>query len=104
MNKFLEALSINRISRLDDMETKLVGLSKAISQILWEDWDPMGMKDNEEARDEYDSYVPELVRLKKHGADKSAIISYLREIEYNSMDLVGDDNKRSSVAQKINDL
>ena len=37
-----------------------LGLYKRIDEILWEDWDPIGVNDVEEARDEYQSYLPGL--------------------------------------------
>lgn len=51
------------------MKNKDVILYQQIGDILCNDWDPIGVNDFEEARDEYDGYVPHLVTLKKQNAD-----------------------------------
>ena len=39
-------------------------LFEAVAVILWEDWDPIGAA---VPADEYDSYVPDVVRLLQNG-------------------------------------
>jgi hypothetical protein len=39
---------------------------KKIDEILWQDWDPIGINDMSDARDEYDGYVSQLFNLKKN--------------------------------------
>lgn len=72
------------------MKSNFNKLSKAISQILWENWDPLGVNDNENIRDEYDSYVPKIVRLKMHGADKVLLLllySKLKTIQWDLLEM-----------------
>ena len=43
-------------------ETKLY---KSIDEILWNDWDPIGVNDfGDDARDEYYGYLPQVYQLK----------------------------------------
>ena len=53
---------------------------KKIDDILWFDWDPIGINDIA-PRDEYQSYVPEIFNLKKSGADREVIAKRLLELE-----------------------
>lgn len=43
-------------------------LYTAIDEILWNDWDPIGVSDIA-PRDEYQSYTPTIFSLKINGAD-----------------------------------
>jgi hypothetical protein len=52
-------------------------LFEAVAQILWEDWDPIGAA---VPADEYDSYVPDVVRLLQDGVSKAALIEHLRRL------------------------
>ncbi|WP_444884524.1 hypothetical protein [Microbulbifer sp. PSTR4-B] len=52
-------------------------LYKAIDEILWCDWDPIGVNDMPEARDEYQSYLPHIFRLAVEGKDAEHISSSL---------------------------
>jgi hypothetical protein len=56
-------------------------LYKAVDEILWNDWDPIGMKLNEGPRDEYEDEVPVIFSLKVRGADIDTIAAKLHEIE-----------------------
>jgi hypothetical protein len=47
---------------------------KKIDNILWTDWDPIGIHD-ETPRDEYRGYIPEILRLKKSGADRKKLLN-----------------------------
>ena len=59
------------------MGTKLppkeMSLYKRIDEILWKDWDPIGVNDSEQARDEYRGYLPHIFRLAVDGADPDQI-------------------------------
>ena len=50
----------------------------AVSTILWEKWDPIGVNDGDgEWSDEYDSYVPHIYRLAMNGNDADCIAKSL---------------------------
>ena len=59
------------------MGTKLppkeMSLYKRIDEILWKDWDPIGVNDSEQARDECRGYLPHIFRLAVDGADPDQI-------------------------------
>ena len=49
-----------------------IKLYKDIDEILWNDWDPIGMKMIANwARDEYDGYVPSIFSLRVKGKHSS---------------------------------
>lgn len=60
---------------------------RAIDNILWTDWDPIGLKDLPICRDEYRSYVPAIYRLKLAGSDEESIALNLFEISQNEMQI-----------------
>ena len=74
-----------------------------IDEILWKDWDPIGVNDIEDVRDEYQSYTPHIFSLTIHGADKIKIAEHLCKIETVNMGLTGDKNHCEEIAQKIID-
>jgi hypothetical protein len=59
----------------------------AVRKVLMELWDPIGVKDEPCARDEYDSYVPGLVVLLFRNATDETIADYLRTIQTEHMGL-----------------
>ncbi|MGV3612490.1 MAG: hypothetical protein ACO1N0_16145 [Fluviicola sp.] len=79
-------------------------LFERIDEILWNDWDPIGINDSSEATDEYRSYVPHLVKLKLEGADTSKIANHLYLIETVNIGLSGNKIHCEEIARKINAL
>jgi hypothetical protein len=51
-----------------------------IREILMEKWDPVGISDEPQAADEYDSYIPEIHHLLNSNASETEIQDYLFEI------------------------
>jgi hypothetical protein len=78
-------------------------LYKNIDEILWNDWDPIGINDVA-PRDEYQSYTPEIFTLKLNGAEKEMIALKLFEIETKTMGLFGNIENCRLVATKIIEL
>lgn len=99
------------IYRLDKNELKQKFRSKgkykelyqAIDEILWTDWDPIGVNDAG-PRDEYQSYTPTILNLKIKNADKEVIAKKLFEIETQTMGLFGNMDKCRLIADKIINL
>ncbi|MBZ0253259.1 MAG: hypothetical protein K8I02_07965 [Candidatus Methylomirabilis sp.] len=60
-----------------------------VRRILWEDWDPIGVRDVSSARDEYDSYAPPLLRMIQEGHTAAALAEHLRSLEVEQMGLAG---------------
>jgi hypothetical protein len=76
-------------------------LYKILDEILWSEWDPIGINKYEEARDEYYSYLPEVFRLKINNADKEDIAQFLFKVETQNMGLFGNIEHCRKVAEKI---
>ncbi|MCC2590636.1 hypothetical protein [Chryseobacterium sp. MFBS3-17] len=82
---------------------RFLNLYQQIDQILWEDWDRIGI--NEDApRDEYQSYTPIFLKLVKSKSDSKIIAEKLYEIEIEKMGLPGNFNNCLKVAEKIIDI
>ena len=75
-----------------------------IDEILWSDWDPVGINDIESIRDEYRSYVPHLVKLKEENADLIKIASHLYRVETVDIGVCGSIERCKEIAQKIINL
>ena len=64
------------------MKTKLNSKERElwtkISKILWKEWDPIGVyEEDSEWDDEYDSYIPHIYRLAVEGCDHIRIAASL---------------------------
>lgn len=62
-------------------------LSERVSEILHYIWDPIGVSGAPQARDEYDSYVPQIVGLLTSGKQEEEIEKYLFWIKNELMGL-----------------
>jgi hypothetical protein len=71
--------------------------------ILWEDWDPMGMKqlDPTWPRDEYDMYVPRIAGQLRADADLAAIAALLSEFRTQNMGERPNDEADLAMARRI---
>ena len=76
-------------------------LYKWIDDVIWDDWDPIGVNDIPEARDEYYSYLPKILNLVQTKCDKFEIAKYLNMIEVENMGLSGNYKHCLLVAEKI---
>jgi len=76
-------------------------LYKEIDEILWRYWDPIGVNDCEEARDEYHSYLPHIFRLAIEGADAYRISSSLIATIETNIGLGADREHNQNIAEKI---
>ncbi len=83
-------------------ESRRAALSAAIHDILIRDWDPIGLGDEQDVQDEYDSYIPGILRLLTAGADRVKIAAHLTQIARVSMGLSPDpDDGAQAVADRI---
>jgi hypothetical protein len=78
-----------RSVKSDAMEDTLKHAFNQIDEILWNDWDPLGVNGISEARDEYHSYVWKVVDFKLKGVDAETITQYLLQVETVQMGLNG---------------
>ena len=75
-------------------------IQESIRQILWNDWDPIGINDSG-PDDEYDSYVGGIYRLLACGTSEYQVIERLYQLETVSMRLNGDRIRLQKVAEKL---
>ncbi|MBS1683411.1 MAG: hypothetical protein JSS76_01565 [Bacteroidetes bacterium] len=79
-------------------------LYKSIDEILWNDWDPIGVNDIEEVRNEYQSYTDAIFSLKIRGSDRKTISDELYKIEAYTIGVLGNRKRCNQIADKIIDL
>jgi hypothetical protein len=66
-----------------------------VDSVLWEVWDPIGVNDVPEARDEYTSYAPAVARLLHSGASDDVIQRHLATIILEQMGMLWVDPDRA---------
>jgi len=64
---------------------KITSQLKKINDILWNNWDPLGLKGAFKTQDEYESYAVEIFNLLKNKAPEEEIAQRLCEIEENEL-------------------
>jgi len=80
---------------------KIKRLIDELDQILWDQWDPIGVNNAPEARDEYSSYSPVLLKLLCEHATEQEVLQYLRRIETVNMGLAGTRSSTPLVAARL---
>ena len=82
--------------------SKSSDLLPVVSDILFREWDPIGVNYNELCRDEYDGYVPGLVHLLLSGANECKLALWLRQVQSDSMGMsVIDEELHRRVARRL---
>jgi hypothetical protein len=76
-------------------------LSETVRRILWEDWDPIGVRHIPAAAGEYDAYVSKVCRLIEAHATETMILEYLWAVETERMALDGNRARTALVAAKL---
>lgn len=79
---------------------KYLNLYQQIDEILWNDWDPIGINDDA-PRDEYQGYTPFILKLVKSKSNRKEIAEKLYEIETTTMGLSGNFENCLKIAEKI---
>jgi hypothetical protein len=74
---------------------------RAIREILLRNWDPIGIRDVAEARDEYDTYIPGIYGRLIHRSPEQELFDHLWQIETEQMGLSGDRTKTQQAARKL---
>jgi len=75
-------------------------LYKTVDEILWNDWDPIGVNDVA-PRDEYQSYVPEIFSLLIQNKSEKEIADRLYEIETETIGVIGSKEHCLTIAKKL---
>jgi len=81
-------------------KAKAIEIQESIRQILFYDWDPIGINEFGPS-DEYDSYAGSIYRLLASGTSEYQIIERLYQFETASMGLSGNREKLKHVAEKL---
>lgn len=87
---------------MSNRKQDLHDVHQAVREVLWTQWDPIGVNENDQCRDEYDDYVPIAAKLAIRG-DDAALALYLVSVRLGSMRLPPSDKykevERAVVAQ-----
>lgn len=83
------------------MPPKQLELYQGIDEILWKDWDPIGIHGDTDARDEYYSYLPTVFNMALNNASTNEIAQYLHKVADESMGLMSNINSHMAIAEKI---
>ena len=73
---------------------KIKELLQAVKEVLFREWDPIGVNSNPARSGEYDSYASGIVRLLQAEADEYKITEHLRSLQRVSMGLSSANEKR----------
>ena len=87
------------------MEDNIVTLQKEVSIILLRDWDPLGVADFPEARNEYEAYAAEIVAMHQNGMlSAEKLFEYLRTTAEKTLNKKADDIAIGRAAKNILEL
>jgi hypothetical protein len=76
-------------------------LYKGVDEILWKDWDPIGISNRVGGRDEYNAYLPHVFKLMLDNEPAIKIAAYLDEVARNRMALNLPMERHVKAAEKI---
>ena len=76
-------------------------IQSQIRAILLRDWDPIGVRDEARAQDEYDSYIGGVYQLLVSGAPPQSVAEHLAHVEADQMGLGMPPDKLLDVATKL---
>ena len=77
-------------------------LLQAVKEVLFREWDPIGVNSNPARSDEYDSYASGIVRLLQAEADEYKIAGHLRNLQRVSMGMSSTNEERDrGVARRL---
>ncbi len=72
-----------------------------VKEVLISSWDPIGIRAEPSAQDEYDSFVPAFFELIEKGATTETLSLYLQKIESDDFGLVPNKVKAQIVAERL---
>lgn len=85
------------------MKKKNQELYDAVDKILWEEWDPLGVNDIDDARDEYYSYIPRITKFLIEGRDQYKLTQHLYDLTTIAMGGLGDKARDRTVSKLLVD-
>jgi hypothetical protein len=80
-------------------------LWQAVKEVLWREWDPIGISSSSAWDDEYNSYVNTIVRLLQAGADEYKMTEHLDNLRRVNMGLSSANEERDChIARRLINL
>jgi hypothetical protein len=70
---------------------KVDQLLLAVQEILFREWDPIGVNGNELCRNEYDSYAPTICRWLREWVDENKLAKHLSQLQRVTMGMSSSD-------------
>jgi hypothetical protein len=83
------------------LSTSEKGLYRRVDEILFYLWDPIGVCDIPMARDEYQSYLPQVFKLLLNDSKDHEVSAYLIKVESGSMGMSANSKKALEVARLL---
>ncbi len=77
---------------------------QTIHDILLHEWDPIGVAGTEEAKDEYDAYIYDMLVLLGNNATEKEFFDFLWSIETEHMGLPGNRELTQKIASKLSHI
>ena len=76
-----------------------------VQEVLFREWDPIGVHGEESCRSEYDSYAPTICRWLRDGVDEFKLANHLSQLQRVSMGLpILDEQLHRRVALRLLEL
>ena len=75
--------------------------NEEVKNILMNDWDPIGVKSNPNAKAEYDQYALRIVGMLYNGTTQDSLADYLDKIVTEDLGLSSNKNKSIEVSKKL---
>jgi len=76
-------------------------LYRAVDEVLHYVWDPVGISGIPRARDEYQSYLPQVFGMLREGGNEQAIASFLNSVAAHRMGLNANPKRNLEVASLL---
>lgn len=77
-------------------------LLTGVQDLLFREWDPIGVNDNDSCKDEYDAYATTICRWLREGVDEYKLTSHLGELQRVSMGMASiDEQKNRMIARRL---
>jgi hypothetical protein len=80
---------------------KLMDLEKSVKEILLNEWDPIGVKNNPKAKSEYDSYALRILGMLANGTDEGKIEIFLTDTVTKDFELKANTELTRAVSKKL---
>jgi hypothetical protein len=99
------ALYVGRKRMTSPKANRAAEIRDAIRQALFRDWDPIGVNDNPNLQDEYDSYIAPVYRILSCSRSEQELVDFLFRTEGESVGLQCDLPERlRPIARKLLEL